>query len=90
MKSTFEEVLTKDGYLVYTTRGRSMEPLLRQNRDLVILCTRHLASIQSTRSVLDMENVRILFCRSMNVISIRTATIKGMQEVEMSRGSLRE
>jgi len=37
MKSTFEEVLTKDGYLVYTTRGRSMEPLLRQNRDLVIL-----------------------------------------------------
>lgn len=34
---TFEELLTRDGKLVYKTRGRSMEPMLRQDRDLVIL-----------------------------------------------------
>ena len=34
---TFEELLARDGKLVYTIRGRSMEPMLRQDRDLVIL-----------------------------------------------------
>lgn len=33
----FEELLARDGYLVYKTRGTSMEPMLRQNRDLVIV-----------------------------------------------------
>ena len=37
--TTFEEILARDGKLVYKTRGRSMEPLLRQNRDLVIIRT---------------------------------------------------
>ncbi len=37
MISTFEELLEKDGRLVYKTRGRSMLPMLRQNRDLVII-----------------------------------------------------
>ena len=32
---TFEDMLARDGYLVYRTRGTSMEPMLRQNRDLV-------------------------------------------------------
>lgn len=32
---TFEELLARDGRLVYRTRGVSMEPMLRQNRDLV-------------------------------------------------------
>lgn len=32
-----EELLARDGKLVYKTRGRSMEPMLRQNRDLVIV-----------------------------------------------------
>ena len=36
-KTTFEEVLARDGMLVYKTRGISMEPMLRQNRDLVII-----------------------------------------------------
>ena len=35
--STFEEVLARDGKLVYKTKGVSMEPMLRQNRDLVII-----------------------------------------------------
>lgn len=34
---TFEELLQKDGRLVYRTRGVSMEPMLRQNRDLVVI-----------------------------------------------------
>ena len=34
---TFEELLARDGKLVYKTHGRSMEPILRQDRDLVIL-----------------------------------------------------
>ena len=33
----FEDILKKDGKLVYKTKGTSMEPMLRQNRDLVIL-----------------------------------------------------
>ena len=37
MSATFEELLARDGYLVYKTRGVSMEPMLRQNRDLVII-----------------------------------------------------
>ena len=37
MNNTFETLLSRDGYLVYKTRGVSMEPMLRQNRDLVII-----------------------------------------------------
>ena len=33
--SSFEEVLEKDGVLVYTNVGYSMMPLLRQNKDLI-------------------------------------------------------
>ena len=35
--TTFEEILARDGKLVYKTKGRSMEPMLRQNRDLVTI-----------------------------------------------------
>ncbi|MBO7358616.1 MAG: S24/S26 family peptidase [Clostridia bacterium] len=35
--SSIEEVLARDGVLVYRTRGTSMEPMLRQNRDLVTI-----------------------------------------------------
>lgn len=35
--SSIEEILKRDGILVYGTRGRSMEPLLRQDRDLVTI-----------------------------------------------------
>lgn len=35
MSDTFEEILARDGILVYKTRGVSMKPMLRQNRDLV-------------------------------------------------------
>ena len=35
MSLSFEKLLSRDGYLVYKTRGVSMEPMLRQNRDTV-------------------------------------------------------
>ncbi len=35
--TTFEEILARDGTLVYKTCGQSMEPLLRQDRDLVVI-----------------------------------------------------
>ena len=35
--TTFQDILARDGVLVYKTRGVSMEPMLRQNRDLVII-----------------------------------------------------
>lgn len=35
----FEEILERDGYLIYKTRGTSMLPLLRQNKDVVVIET---------------------------------------------------
>ena len=37
MISTFEDILEKDGRLVYTNVGTSMMPLLRQRRDLMVI-----------------------------------------------------
>lgn len=37
MSAAFEELLARDGFFVYRTRGVSMEPMLRQNRDLVTI-----------------------------------------------------
>lgn len=37
MNADFETLLARDGYFVYRTRGVSMEPMLRQNRDLVTI-----------------------------------------------------
>jgi hypothetical protein len=37
IKSTFEEELQQNGKLIYTNVGDSMMPLLRQNRDLMII-----------------------------------------------------
>lgn len=36
-KSTFEEQLAKYGKLIYTNRGDSMMPLIKQDRDLLII-----------------------------------------------------
>ena len=35
--TTFEEILSQDGKLVYKVKGVSMLPMLRQNRDLVVI-----------------------------------------------------
>lgn len=36
-ESTFEKILEDSGVLVYKTRGVSMEPMLRQERDIIII-----------------------------------------------------
>ena len=36
-KTTFEEILARDGQLVYTNVGDSMLPLIRQGRDLLVI-----------------------------------------------------
>ena len=36
-KSTFEEILARDGQLVYTNVGDSMLPLIREGRDLLVI-----------------------------------------------------
>ena len=35
--ASFESILDRDGKLVYKTKGSSMKPMLRENRDLVII-----------------------------------------------------
>ena len=35
--NTFESLLARDGRLVYKTRGTSMQPMLYENRDLVVI-----------------------------------------------------
>ena len=35
----FEELLSRNGSFAYKTKGKSMEPLLRQNRDIVVIRT---------------------------------------------------
>lgn len=37
MKSTFEDELMKHGYIVYTNKGVSMLPLLRENKDVMVI-----------------------------------------------------
>ena len=37
MLSTFEDILERDGRLVYTNVGTSMMPLLRERRDLMVI-----------------------------------------------------
>lgn len=36
-KSTFEEQIEKNGKLIYTNVGDSMQPLIRQGRDLIVI-----------------------------------------------------
>ncbi len=35
--NTFEEILAREGKLIYKTKGVSMEPMISQNRDLVTI-----------------------------------------------------
>ena len=37
--TTFEDLLAQNGKLVYKTKGRSMQPMLRQDKDLVFIQT---------------------------------------------------
>lgn len=45
---TFEEVLERDGKLVYTNKGVSMMPLLRQDQDLLVIEKCNPTSLKNT------------------------------------------
>lgn len=36
-KSTFEEIIARDGKLIYTNKGDSMMPLIKEGRDLLVI-----------------------------------------------------
>ncbi len=50
--STFEEQLDKNGYLVYTNKGVSMMPLLRQGRDVMVIRKRGAERLKKYDAVL--------------------------------------
>ena len=52
IKATFEDILERDGRLVYTNVGTSMLPLLRQGRDLFIVEKRGPGRLQAGDVVL--------------------------------------
>lgn len=39
--STFDELLERDGRLVYKTKGSSMRPMLHANRDIVVILAKN-------------------------------------------------
>ncbi len=55
-KVTYEEVLDKHGKLVYKNVGTSMMPLLRQNRDLMIIEKRPQGRLKKYDAVLYKSN----------------------------------
>lgn len=56
---SFEEVLNRDGRLAYTNVGISMQPLIREGRDVMIIEKRALSAIKRYDAVLfRRENVK--------------------------------
>ena len=49
---TIAEILKKDGILVYRTKGTSMEPMLRENRDVVVIRAKGLSRAEKGDVVL--------------------------------------
>ena len=39
--TTFEKVLEKEGFLVYTSKGTSMHPLIKEGRDVLLIKKKH-------------------------------------------------
>lgn len=37
IKATFEEIIERDGRLIYTNKGDSMMPLIKEGRDLLVI-----------------------------------------------------
>ncbi len=52
MATTFEEILQRDGVLMYRTKGVSMLPLIREGRDLMIVESIHDKALRITDVVL--------------------------------------
>ena len=65
---TFSQVLEETGCVVYTTRGVSMRPLLRQGKDVVVIekpkehCKKYDTVTRKDREILLITNIRSLEC----------------------------
>ncbi|MBO4433396.1 MAG: S24/S26 family peptidase [Clostridia bacterium] len=58
-KSTFEEILNRDGRLVYTNVGISMMPLIREGRDIIVIEKCDVSALKKYDAVLfKRENVK--------------------------------
>ena len=61
--NTFEEVLEKEGTLVYTCKGYSMLPMLRQQRDLVVVSRKREGVIKKYEVILFKRNGKYILHR---------------------------
>ncbi len=65
---TFEELLEKDGFIVYTNVGVSMMPLLRQRRDIIEIRKKEPGRCQKYDVVLYKRGERYILHRILRVL----------------------
>lgn len=65
---TFEEVLEKEGFLVYTNVGCSMMPLLRQRKDVIEICKKKTERCKKYDVVLYKRGEKYLLHRILKVL----------------------
>ena len=65
---SFEELLDKDGYLIYTNVGTSMMPLLRQRRDLIEIRKKEPRRCKKYDVVLYKRNGKYILHRILRVL----------------------
>ena len=68
-RMTFEEILDKEGQLVYTNKGYSMFPLIRQNRDILIISRKPSKRLKKDDVVLFKRNGKYILHRIIKVKS---------------------
>ncbi len=62
-ESSFEEIIERDGKLVYTNRGFSMYPLIRQHRDLLVISKKPKERLKKYDVVLFKRNNKYILHR---------------------------
>lgn len=65
--NTFEDVLERDGYLVYSNVGTSMMPMIREGRDLMIIKKRPAGKLKKYDAVLYRHNGNYILHRILKV-----------------------
>ena len=64
---SFEEIIKKDGYLVYTNKGYSMYPMLRQHKDLLVISRKPEGRLKKNDVVLFKRNGKYILHRIVRV-----------------------
>lgn len=64
---SFEEIIEKDGYLVYTNKGYSMYPMLRQHKDLLVISRKPEGRLKKNDVVLFKRNGKYILHRIVRV-----------------------